>query len=79
MRTVVVVIGADMGMQRHAEHQRLLPTVFQRRAAAGDARVVDAAGLLMLPSFVDAHDHSYHVLPKGLLEDMPFDVWAPHS
>ncbi len=51
----------------------------RRRAAAGEARVVEAAGLLVLPGFVNAHYHSYDVLQKGLLEDMPFDVWALHS
>ena len=28
---------------------------------------------------MNAHYHSYDVLAKGLLEDMPFDVWALHS
>ena len=42
-------------------------------------RVFDASGLLILPGFVNAHYHSYDVLQKGLLEDMPFDVWALHS
>jgi len=51
----------------------------RRRAAAGAARVVDAKELLVLPGFVNAHYHSYDVLQKGLLEDMPFDVWALHS
>ena len=43
------------------------------------ARVISAAGKLILPGFVNAHYHSYDVLQKGLLEDMPFDVWALHS
>lgn len=43
------------------------------------ARVIDARGLLVLPGFVNAHYHSYDVLQKGMLEDMPFDVWALHS
>ncbi len=51
----------------------------RRRAAAGEARVIDAENLLMLPGFVNAHYHSYDVLQKGLLEDLPFDVWALHS
>ena len=41
--------------------------------------IIDAKGLLALPGFVNAHHHSYDVLAKGLLEDMPFDVWALHS
>ena len=48
-------------------------------AVTGAARVVDAANRLVLPGFVNAHYHSYDVLQKGLLEDMPFDVWALHS
>ena len=47
--------------------------------APPDARIIDATGLLVMPGFVNAHYHSYDVLQKGLLEDMPFDVWALHS
>ncbi|WP_096301060.1 amidohydrolase family protein [Jatrophihabitans sp. GAS493] len=43
------------------------------------AEIVDATGMLALPGFVNAHHHSYDVLAKGLLERMPFDVWALHS
>jgi cytosine/adenosine deaminase-related metal-dependent hydrolase len=39
----------------------------------------EARGKLIMPGFVNAHYHSYDVLAKGLLEDMPFDVWALHS
>ena len=46
---------------------------------AAGARVVDAREMLVMPGFVNAHYHSYDVLQKGLLEDMPFDVWALHS
>ncbi|MGI4802442.1 MAG: amidohydrolase family protein [Janthinobacterium lividum] len=46
---------------------------------APGATVIDASGLLVSPGFVNAHYHSYDVLQKGLLEDMPFDVWALHS
>ena len=41
--------------------------------------MIEAQGKLVLPGFVNAHYHSYDVLAKGLLEDMPFDVWALHS
>lgn len=51
----------------------------RRQAAAGAARVIEGRDLLVLPGFVNAHYHSYDVLQKGLLEDMPFDVWALHS
>jgi hypothetical protein len=40
---------------------------------------IEARGKLIIPGFVNAHYHSYDVLAKGLLEDMPFDVWALHS
>jgi 5-methylthioadenosine/S-adenosylhomocysteine deaminase len=41
--------------------------------------VIEARGKLVIPGFVNSHYHSYDVLAKGLLEDMPFDVWALHS
>src|ERR1700674_690859 len=43
------------------------------------AETLDARDRLIVPGFVNAHYHSYDVLAKGLLEDMPFDVWALHS
>lgn len=51
----------------------------RRRAASGEARVIEAAGLLVAPGFINAHYHSYDVLQKGMLEDTPFDVWALHT
>ena len=41
--------------------------------------MIEARGKLVIPGFVNSHYHSYDVLAKGLLEDMPFDVWALHS
>jgi 5-methylthioadenosine/S-adenosylhomocysteine deaminase len=41
--------------------------------------VIEGRGKLVIPGFVNSHYHSYDVLAKGLLEDMPFDVWALHS
>lgn len=38
--------------------------------------VIDGTGHLLLPGFVNAHYHSYDVLAKGMMEDMPFDLWA---
>ena len=58
---------------------RIVGTGAPGRPRPDGARVVDAAGMLVLPGFVNAHHHSYDVLQKGLLEDMPFDVWALHS
>lgn len=45
-------------------------------AARGDAVILDAAGKLVMPGFVNAHYHSYDTLAKGLFEDIPFDIWA---
>ena len=53
--------------------------IARRAADADEAQVIDARGKLVMPGFVNAHYHSYDVLAKGLLEDMPFDVWALHS
>ena len=61
---------------------RILEVCAPGRAAPRNGapeRVIDARGKLLLPGFVNAHYHSYDVLAKGLLEDMPFDVWALHS
>lgn len=41
-----------------------------------DAEVIDGRGHLMVPGFINAHYHSYDVLAKGMMEDMPFDLWA---
>src|SRR5215813_6244456 len=47
---------------------------------ADDAtEIIDAAGRLVLPGFVNAHYHSHDVMAKGLFEEMPFDIWALHS
>ena len=48
-------------------------------AADPAPELLEAAGKLLMPGFVNAHFHSYDSLMKGLLEDMPFDVWALHS
>lgn len=47
---------------------------------AGDGiEVIEAAGKLVVPGFVNAHYHSHDVMAKGLFEEMPFDVWTLHS
>jgi cytosine/adenosine deaminase-related metal-dependent hydrolase len=48
-------------------------------AAEPAPELLEGAGRLLMPGFVNAHYHSYDALVKGLLEDMPFDVWALHS
>ena len=49
------------------------------RGAPGAPVIIEAHDHLVIPGLVNAHYHSYDVLQKGLLEDMPFDVWALHS
>jgi 5-methylthioadenosine/S-adenosylhomocysteine deaminase len=53
--------------------------IVRRAAISDEARVIEGRGKLVIPGFVNSHYHSYDVLAKGLLEDMPFDVWALHS
>ena len=55
--------------------ERIAPQI----AADGGVEVVDAAGKLVAPGFVNAHYHSHDVMAKGLFEEMPFDIWAVHS
>jgi cytosine/adenosine deaminase-related metal-dependent hydrolase len=45
-------------------------------ATRGEAQILEAAGHLVVPGFVNAHYHSYDTLVKGLIEDAPFDLWA---
>ena len=61
------------------EDAALKHEIVRRSTDSSEAQVIDAQGKLVLPGFVNAHYHSYDVLAKGLLEDMPFDVWALHS
>jgi 5-methylthioadenosine/S-adenosylhomocysteine deaminase len=61
------------------EEAALKDEIARRAAGSAEAQVIEAQGKLVLPGFVNAHYHSYDVLAKGLLEDMPFDVWALHS
>lgn len=43
---------------------------------ARDARVIDLAGHLLVPGFVNAHYHSHDVLAKGVFEAMPLEQWG---
>ncbi len=65
----VLVAGTDIVSVTAPEESAIPP----------GAEVIDGRGKLLLPGFVNAHYHSYDALQKGLLEDMPFDVWALHS
>ena len=47
--------------------------------AEAGVEIIDAAGKLVVPGFVNAHYHSHDVMAKGLFEEMPFDIWTLHS
>jgi cytosine/adenosine deaminase-related metal-dependent hydrolase len=53
--------------------ERIAPSI-----PADGAEVIEAAGRLVIPGFVNAHYHSHDVMMKGLFEEMPFDVWTLH-
>ena len=38
--------------------------------------VIDERGKLVIPGFVNAHYHSHDVLSKGLVEQLPLEIWA---
>src|SRR5205085_11729447 len=48
-------------------------------SAEAGVEIINAAGKLVLPGFVNAHYHSHDVMAKGLFEEMPFDIWTLHS
>src|SRR3954453_17155645 len=47
--------------------------------ADAGVEIIDAAGKLVAPGFINAHYHSHDVMAKGLFEEMPFDIWTLHS
>jgi cytosine/adenosine deaminase-related metal-dependent hydrolase len=76
----ILIQGSRIASVTAPDEDAALKEEIVRRAAALDkAQVIEARGKLVIPGFVNAHYHSYDVLAKGLLEDMPFDVWALHS
>ena len=46
---------------------------------ASDAPVLDAAGTLVVPGFVNAHYHSHDLLLRGLFEQLPLEAWGLYS
>ncbi|MEM6637811.1 MAG: amidohydrolase family protein [Pseudomonadota bacterium] len=60
----------------HIAHGRIARIVAPGVSHSDGAEVIDGSGKLVVPGFVNAHYHSYDVLAKGLMEDMPFDLWA---
>src|SRR3984957_9708631 len=76
----VLIQGSRIASVTAPDQDLELKHEIARRATVSDeARVIEARGKLVIPGFVNSHYHSYDVLAKGLLEDMPFDVWALHS
>ena len=51
----------------------------QNLPADPGTQIIDAAGKLVVPGFINAHYHSHDVLAKGLFEEMTFDIWTLHS
>jgi 5-methylthioadenosine/S-adenosylhomocysteine deaminase len=51
----------------------------QNLPAHDATEIIDAAGKLVAPGFINAHYHSHDVMAKGLFEEMPFDIWTLHS
>jgi 5-methylthioadenosine/S-adenosylhomocysteine deaminase len=44
--------------------------------ARRDAEVIQLAGHLLMPGFVNAHYHSHDVLAKGAFESLPLEQWG---
>ena len=42
---------------------------------ASAAKVIDAAGKLVMPGLINTHTHAAMVMMRGLADDMPLDVW----
>src|SRR5688572_15797034 len=48
-------------------------------ASEPGVEVINAAGMLVIPGFVNAHYHSHDVLAKGLMEDLTLEQWFTMS
>ena len=79
MRDILIRGSRIVSVTAPDEDIELKQEVVRRAAISDKSRVIEARGKLVVPGFVNSHYHSYDVLAKGLLEDMPFDVWALHS
>ena len=42
---------------------------------AAGARVIDAAGMIVMPGLINAHTHSNQSIEKGLCDALPLDAW----
>jgi 5-methylthioadenosine/S-adenosylhomocysteine deaminase len=79
VRDVLIQSSRIASVTEPDQDLQLKQEIVRRSALSDQARVIEARGKLVIPGFVNSHYHSYDVLAKGLLEDMPFDVWALHS
>ncbi len=78
----ILIEGARIASVTAPDEDREAKVAIEEAAERGgpDAPILlDARDRLVIPGLVNAHYHSYDVLQKGMLEDMPFDVWALHS
>jgi cytosine/adenosine deaminase-related metal-dependent hydrolase len=57
-------------------HVRELGPAATARAATVGAEIVEAAGMMVTPGFINAHSHSHDVLLRGCFEQVPLDVWG---
>lgn len=55
------------------------PTAVRADPRAGGARVVDWTGRAMLPGTVNAHNHSFQSLLRGIGDDLPFLEWRTRA
>ena len=58
---------------------RNIAAVGPNLAAPLDARIIDAAGKLIMPGLVNAHMHSSEMLLRGRYERMPLEVWLLYA
>jgi cytosine/adenosine deaminase-related metal-dependent hydrolase len=73
---LVIVDGRIVSLDEpEAPSALALDILHHAQASDPDVRVIDARDRLVAPGFINGHYHSYDVLAKGLLENMPFDVW----
>ncbi|MBO7376279.1 MAG: amidohydrolase family protein, partial [Clostridia bacterium] len=49
--------------------------ITRRLPDAGEFRVIDAAGKLVMPGLINAHTHAYMTLLRNCADDLPFFEW----
>ena len=55
------------------------PAVVRSLPAAADAEVVELAGRALIPGTVNAHNHSFQSLLRGIGDDLPFLEWRDRA